>query len=263
MHGGVGIDGKLSPARIARVLAQCHTDVILLQEVDVGRSRSDGVHQAKLIADALGMEWHFHPVLTEGAGQYGNALLSRWPFHVVRAGLLPIWQDGRWREQRGIAWYNVAIGGLMINVFNTHLGLSRRERVLQAEAILGGDWVGHPDCQGPIVLGGDFNAIPRSRAYRRIAKQLIDVQRSVPRHRPKRTLYGRWPFARIDHLFVSRDLQPLGVKVPRSDLARVASDHLPLVAQMGLPNRRQESDARRQEEAQKLEEGARLAGRKA
>jgi endonuclease/exonuclease/phosphatase family metal-dependent hydrolase len=50
--------------------------------------------------------------------------------------------------------------------------------------------------------------------------------------RPRKTFFGRYPTARIDHVFVGAGIEVLGVEVPRAHTARVASDHLPLVVDL-------------------------------
>ncbi|MFX6778537.1 hypothetical protein ABTH52_20120, partial [Acinetobacter baumannii] len=59
----LGRDGKISPPRIAAILAALEPDIVALQELDVGRKRSFGIDQAKVIADELRMQMHFHPAL--------------------------------------------------------------------------------------------------------------------------------------------------------------------------------------------------------
>jgi endonuclease/exonuclease/phosphatase family metal-dependent hydrolase len=63
VHRCVGVDGRLSPERIAEVIASCQADIVALQELDVCRARTGGVDQAHMIARRLGMEMHFHPAL--------------------------------------------------------------------------------------------------------------------------------------------------------------------------------------------------------
>jgi endonuclease/exonuclease/phosphatase family metal-dependent hydrolase len=234
VHSCVGMDGMLSPSRIARVIAQCRPDIVALQELDVGRSRTGAIDQAQAIAEELKMEFHFHPALRLEEELYGDAILSRWPMRLVRAGGLPGLANRFDLEPRGALWVAVEIEGQEIQFLNTHLGLVSQERLAQAEALLGPDWLGHPDCREPVILCGDFNAIPASRAYQRLRHRLRDAQLALNGHRPKRTFFSRYPVNRIDHIFVSQQLQVLGIDVPRTDLIRVASDHLPLVADLQI-----------------------------
>jgi endonuclease/exonuclease/phosphatase family metal-dependent hydrolase len=231
VHGCRGMDGHVSPERVARLLARLDPDVVALQELDVGRARSGGVDQAQAIAVALEMESHFLPTLSVEEERFGNAVLSRLPTRLVHAGPLPA-RAGRRREPRGALWVELDVGGRAIQLLNTHLSLYPRERSLQVETLLGPDWLGHPDCAPPRVLCGDLNALPFFPVCRRLGRVLRDVQGG--RTRPWRTYAGLVPLGRIDHVFVERELSVERVAVPRSDLARVASDHLPLVVDVEL-----------------------------
>ena len=232
VHSCIGMDGKVSPDRIARVIAQCSPDIVALQELDVGRARTKGVNQARLIAQTLQMAFQFHPVIRMEQGLYGNAVLTHFPMKLVKARRLPGLTNKPRIERRGALWAAIDVGGRQIQFINTHLGLRSRERRLQVEALLGLDWLHHPDCLEPVILCGDFNALPYSWASRHIARRLRDAQVSVRNHRPLKTWFGRLPAARIDHVFVGPGIEVLAVNVSRTGLARVASDHLPLMVDL-------------------------------
>ena len=137
-------------------------------------------------------------------------------------------------EPRGALWVEVDLGGCKVQVINTHLGLRAPERALQIEALLGRDWLGHPDCHSPRIFCGDLNALPGSLVHRRLSSLMKDVQRGLRHHRPKATFWGRFPSARIDHIFVDPDLHVRSVEVPGSEISRLASDHLPLVVEVDI-----------------------------
>jgi endonuclease/exonuclease/phosphatase family metal-dependent hydrolase len=115
---------------------------------------------------------------------------------------------------------------MAIDIINTHLGLRARERRLQVDALLGADWIGAS--RRPLMLVGDLNAVPRSGAYRRLSSRLHDAQR-LARGWPQPTFPSRLPILRIDHVFVSAGIDILRVATAKSPLARIASDHLPLI----------------------------------
>lgn len=232
VHRCRGTDRRLSPARIAEVVARCGPDIVALQELDIGRARTDHVDQAHLIARHLKMDFHFHSVLQVEEELYGDAVLTALPARLIKAGPLPGFAVARRLEPRGALWVAVEIGdGVDLHIVNTHLSLIGRERVRQVATLLGPDWLGHEDCDGPKILLGDFNAVPRSAAYKAVARRLSDAQMLLrPRQRPQPTFPARLPTLRLDHVFVSTaSIQVTGVDVPRGALARVASDHLPLV----------------------------------
>jgi endonuclease/exonuclease/phosphatase family metal-dependent hydrolase len=231
VHRCLGIDGVLSPERIAEVIAVAQPDIVLLQELDVRRKRSGRIDQAAEIAAHLGMRLHFHPALTAMEEEYGDAILTPHPSRLVKAGALP-GLAGKNLEPRGALWAAIRIAGAEINVVCTHLGLRGRERLAQAECLAGVEWVGSPLCRGPVVLGGDFNAVPGSRTYRRFAGALRDVQEGVAGSRPAATFPTALPMLRLDHLFVGGGLEVERTAVVRTPLSRVASDHLPLMAEV-------------------------------
>ena len=231
VHACVGTDRRLDPARIAEVIAAYEPDVVALQELDVSRPRSGRSHQCNVIAEFAGMQGHFHPAWRISAEEeYGDAILSRWPFALKKAAELPTWNSPLAFEPRGALWITVEKEGRKIQVLNTHLGLSRGERLAQMDALMGPDWLGHADCQTPFLLCGDFNDIPPSKAYRKTVPRCREVQRCLPGHRAKATFPSRWPLIRLDYIFVSPEVNVLRVEVPRTPLTRAASDHLPLIA---------------------------------
>lgn len=227
----LGTDGRLSPGRIADVIATYEPDVVALQELDVGRARTGGIDQAHAIAQALGMQMHFHASLRVLEEEYGNAILTHRPSRLIKAGPLP-GGTGRFApEPRGALWAAVNLGGTEVQIMTTHLGLRRQERLAQVDHLLGPQWLGHSACREPVILLGDFNASPRSRAYQRLTSRLRDAQTEVPHQRAKLTFPSRLPILRIDHAFVSRSIQVMRVESVRSPIARVASDHLPLMVE--------------------------------
>jgi len=236
VHSSIGMDGKPSPLRIAEVIDMLNPDVVALQELDARLVRSGMIDQAHLIARTLAMYYHFHPSLQveEGEGEYGNAILSRFPIRLVQAGPLPTEPVHASFERRGALWTEIDVAGRPLQVVTTHFGLNRRERLLQARAITGEEWLGQRTCRPPLVLCGDFNAVPGSGAYRTLAGELRDAQRSLLWHLPYGTWPVRFPLLRIDHVFITPDLKVRGIAVPKTPLTRVASDHLPLLVTLEL-----------------------------
>ncbi|MBN1689222.1 MAG: endonuclease/exonuclease/phosphatase family protein [Candidatus Omnitrophica bacterium] len=232
VHGCVGLDGKTSPDRIARVIARQGADVVALQEIDVRRNRSGKIDQAECIACKLGMVFHFQSSLSLEDGKFGNAILSRYPLKIIRIGALPRLSAHRFFEPRGALWVEIDVSGVKINLITSHLSLWPAERLLQTEALLGSDWTGSVVCQGPVILCGDFNANPRSRVCQRIGGKLRDAQLIVESHKPKSTWLSSHPISRIDHFFVSQDIEVMNITVPATELDRIASDHLPLIVDM-------------------------------
>jgi endonuclease/exonuclease/phosphatase family metal-dependent hydrolase len=232
VHRCRGRDRQYSPQRIADVIASAKPDVVALQELDVGRARSGGVDQAEMIAAALGMRAQFHPALKVMEELYGDAILTACPSRLVKAGPLPGLPGLRGLEPRGAVWAAITIGGSELQVINTHLGLVTRERRKQIDCLLSKDWLGHADCRDPVMLVGDFNMQPRSRNYRKlIGRRLRDAHRSRNKHY-QATFPARFPTLRIDYAFVGPGIHVTHVDTVRTPLARIASDHLPLVVDL-------------------------------
>jgi len=235
VHSCIGMDGKLDAKRIARVIARANPDVVALQELDAGRARTDGMDQAHLIARYLEMAFHFHPALHIEEERYGDAILTRLPHRLVKAGPLPGLADKPHLEPRGALWVAVELNGAEAQIINTHLGLYARERLAQMDALLGSGWLAHEQCRAPVILCGDLNVLPWSRVYRRLGNRLKDAQVEARHHRPRGTYSSRFPSARIDYIFTSPGVEVTGIAIPDSELARMASDHLPLVAEVLIP----------------------------
>ena len=229
VHRCVGMDRRLDIDRIVAVIADCAPDVVCLQELDVGRARTGGVDQAGTIAEKLSMAVRFHPAMRVEAELYGDAILTPHPERLVRAGPLPSVRGIPGLEPRGAVWIEVDLGDTTVNVINTHLGLVPREQARQAAALVGRDWAGSEAFSGPTLLCGDFNATSLTRPYRLITARLDDAQRRLGLKPSVKTFPSSFPAIRIDHVFVSPEVRITGAHSPFSPLARMASDHLPLV----------------------------------
>ena len=175
VHSCIGMDGRVSPRRIARVIAEQSPDLVALQELDHGRLRSRGENQAAAIAQILGYQVTFLATVTRGAERYGHAVLSRWPIRTVKVAELPTRSFSIWPEPRGALWSRVFLGNMPINIVTTHLGLSASERLTQMQTLLGPQWLGPILDTQAIVLCGDFNLPPGTAPYRLAADRLRDV----------------------------------------------------------------------------------------
>lgn len=220
IHSCRGSDGRLRPERILAVVLRAEPDVVALQELD-------GPEPAEYFGEKLGMSVYFVEARQKGLGTYGNALLSRLPGTSRRYGALPRLDEST--EVRAAQWVRFETDFGPVDVVNTHLGLSEGERLLQAETLLGPEWLMTPELAAYHVLCGDLNARPRSQAYSRLCSSLTDVQSVLPRPMP--TYPAPFPVVRIDHVLTSPALSVERVEVPKGP-ARLASDHLPLVVDL-------------------------------
>jgi endonuclease/exonuclease/phosphatase family metal-dependent hydrolase len=210
-----GADGRVDVGRIADVIGAFGPDVVGLQEVDVKRARSGGLDQAGEIARRLGMTASFQPCVVRDGEQYGIATLTRCAVEQTRHVVLP----GRERsEPRCALVTRLAVHG-GVDLINTHLSTAFRERGPQSEAIaceLGGD---------KTIVIGDFNCTPWSRAYKKLCCGLRSATRFA------RTWPARMPVVPIDHILV-RGLDVVRAGTWTAKPARVASDHLPVYAEL-------------------------------
>lgn len=229
VHRCVGVDRQLDVARIVAVIAEYEPDIVCLQELDVGRARTGHVDQARTIADGLSMSVHFNAAMRVEAELYGDAILTPHPERLIKVGPLPTLKGVPGLEPRGALWAAIDLGAARVNVVTTHLGLVPREQRLQAKALVGPDWLGHPDCVGPTILTGDFNATSITRPYQTLVRRLDDAQTRLGLKPTLKTFPSSFPAIRIDHCFVSPDIRVTAARAPFSPLARMASDHLPLI----------------------------------
>jgi len=228
VHGFKGLDRRLSLSRVARVILENEPDIVALQEVDVNRHRSGRVDQAQSLARRLKMDYHFYPAVRTGDELYGLALYSRLPMRLVKAGPLPHVIPF---EPRGAQWFEIEVDGTPVQMINTHLGLRNGERAAQINALLGPEWIGHEDFHDPAVVCGDFNTPPGTWLFRRIAERMRTARHVSPVPVRRGTFFG---LVAIDHIFVSPEFEVQNVRVHASLRARLASDHLPFLADLRL-----------------------------
>jgi endonuclease/exonuclease/phosphatase family metal-dependent hydrolase len=218
VHRAVGRDGRARPERILAVLEEIGADVVALQEVE---AHDDGGDMLAWLAAKTGMRAIAGTTMRRHDGDYGNGLLSRPPVH--RVDLVDL--SWRGREPRGAILADVDCGGGPLRVVATHLGLRPAERRAQVERLL--QLFTWQDDQ-PAVLMGDLNewllwGRPLRHLHRHFAP--TPAPRSFPSGRPLFALDRVWTHP-------ARLLRTL--EAHRSPLARVASDHLPVVATIEL-----------------------------
>ena len=131
-----------------------------------------------------------------------------------------------------------------VQIVNSHFGLGYSERSLEAKLLIGPAWLGSVPPDEPAILLGDFNSVRTSRAYRVLETHLRDVRTLVRSRRPFRTFPTRFPSLAVDHIFVNAALFPTHLNVHRTPLARLASDHFPLVCELTLTKQWSERDER-------------------
>lgn len=234
IHSCIGMDGKIMPERIAAVLRRLRPDLVALQEVDSGRERSFYHDQLANIASEMNMQHVYFPLVKEKGGEYGIAMLSRYPFETIQLESFDSPEGRKYPEERGLVRVRVNTPAGSFHFMNTHFGLLSWEQMEQVTQLVGKECLGSLPATDKVVLCGDFNSLPGSKPYSILAEKLNDVQRLVPDHKPLPTFFGRRPTFRIDHIFVSAGIKVSRIKIPRSSMVRAASDHLPLCADIEI-----------------------------
>lgn len=226
VHKCRGLDRRIRPERIVRVLREVEADIIALQEVlsiDGGRSEQD---QARFLADELGFEYRLGETRKLRGGAYGNLVLTRFP--LVAAHNYDLSVEGR--EKRGCLRADVMVGdGSIVRVYNVHLGTAYHERPHQARRLLD-DILNGEEPVGPRIMLGDFNEWVRGVTSRLLAGHFgsADIRFHLGR---SRTYPGVLPFLHLDDIYFDNDLELNAARLHRSRAALVASDHLPIVAE--------------------------------
>lgn len=230
VHKCQGLDRRVRPGRIAAVLREVDADIIALQEVVNIEGASHEQHQARFLADELGLAFHLGENRRHQGGAYGNVVLSRYPIRRVCNHDIT-W---RWREPRGCLRVDVEVGDALIHIFNVHLGTAFVERRHQGRQLVGGEILGSRELHGPRVVLGDFNEWTHGLASRLLGEELesADLRRHLRRGR---TYPGAFPLLHLDHIYYDSALELEQLSLHKSLTALVASDHLPLVADFRLP----------------------------
>ena len=234
VHRLIGNDRHTSAARIAQVIDEYRPDIVALQELPGARFRPEEGGTSQELAREL--------ALSDGDFSYdfverercGNVVFSRFPMRLMRAGGLHPETRRRSIVPRGVLWVEIEICGRRLQLINTHLGLTPPERSSQVKVLTGTEWLRHPDCRPPVVLCGDFNALPSSTIHKRLKSVLNDEQEKLSLGHTAWTFPSHRPLVRFDHLFVSPNLTVESVQIPQTKLTRVASDHLPLLLRLTL-----------------------------
>jgi endonuclease/exonuclease/phosphatase family metal-dependent hydrolase len=216
LHQSFGMDNKLDMDEIAATITQGDPDIIGLQEADAGRVPSLSVEEVLWLSRRLNMYSAYGP---SWGDTYGVAVLSKYPIVAEQRYLLSSAE-----QQRSCLETTIDLGQQTVTFFSVHLGLNSEERERQLDEVLAYT----ARAPTPKVLVGDFNANPDSHEIERVLEQFTSTFAAAgmgtgytsPADAPRET---------IDYVFVSPDLQVLSAEV----ISSLASDHLPVVAQLG------------------------------
>ena len=215
---------------IAEVIKKADPDLVALQEVDRFTERNGkDVDIAKELAEMCGMEYFFARAIDIGGGQYGDAVLSKFPIVTSTAYTMSV-DPSVGGEQRSVALITVDIDDNTLNFVSTHfdhLG-DETNRLRQAREL--NDILGK--IEGPLIVGGDFNALPDSETISILRQELVLGCRN--NHCDQKTFPTSNPNRTIDYLFYKgiNKLSVLNYSV--YDWANRESDHFPVIATFNL-----------------------------
>ena len=229
IHKARGLDRRVRVERIARVLDMIQADVAALQEVVSHEGQSIEDHQAAYLAGQLGYFYAIGETRKHRGGIYGNVTLSRWAIEGTRHADLSV--PGR--EERGVLRTDIRVGHRLVHIFNAHLGTGHWERRRQARRLIDHDLLKAMDLTGPRILLGDFNEWTRGLVSRTLSAEfhLTDLRVHLPR---SRAYPMGLPLLNLDHIYFDPHFRVERARFHRSRLALIASDHLPLVADLVL-----------------------------
>ena len=233
IHVGVGMDKKLDLPRIASVIKEQHVDLVGLQEVDRGVERTQRIDEIAELARLTKMDYAFAFNLRYQGGQYGVAILSRYP---IMATDHRLYKNTREAERRGYIRAEVKIGGQVLNFVTTHLDYQYEDgRIFETEQLL----AGLKDVKDPLILVGDFNDVPAGQAYQMVRQQFGDAWIENHPNDNGFSYPSDKPAKRIDYiLFRSSDhLRTKRAWIPET----LASDHVPVVADLEIQARQASS----------------------
>ena len=223
VHKCVGTDGMFNPERVVDVVLQLEADVVALQEADQRFGNRRGLLNLRALLEKGG----YRSVLDEGSrklshGWHGNVILFRKGLVTgVRKMKLPGF------EPRGAVLVDFDMLGMPIRVIGAHLGLLASSRARQAEAILE---AAHPVDDRAVILLGDTNEwrIGGRSALKPFDPHLSDVDMAIA------SFPSRFPLWPLDRVLTNKHVTVYEMYAVETALSRVASDHLPVKAVIGV-----------------------------
>jgi endonuclease/exonuclease/phosphatase family metal-dependent hydrolase len=222
IHHGEGTDGKLDLARVAKVIAAAEPDLVAVQEVDRKAARTGRVDQAAELGKLTGLHAEFARAIDLQGGEYGQAVLSRFPVKIAKVHPLP---GKKGQETRIVVEARVEPGGgrPALTFLATHFqhddAATRKEQAAKLNELFG-------TADRPLILAGDLNATPDSEPMKLIAEKWSYATApgkglfTIPAGEPRR---------QIDYVL----FRPAGrfrVVEAKVIAEPVASDHRPVLA---------------------------------
>ena len=221
IHIGFGMDNKLDLERTAKRINELKPDLVALQEVDRGADRTEKQDQPALLGKLTGMNVVYGKTLDRSNGEYGIAILSRFPIKEPKMTLYPRGEfDPDRFEIRGLQEAVIELENKeLIRFANTHLCHISDERRTQMNQKIN-EWL-KPNNE-LTILCGDFNGQPDSKSIQTILEQWTDATDATP------TFSSTDPKVKIDYIFY-KPKNRLKVKEMKVIQDSMTSDHLPVL----------------------------------
>jgi endonuclease/exonuclease/phosphatase family metal-dependent hydrolase len=228
IHKGIGgVDRRYDLGRVVDTINFYEPDVVLLQEVDEEVPRSRHHRQAELLADAIKLpHLAFQRNVRLKIGHYGNAILSRYP--LTEAFDIDLTLPLKKRRGALVTRLTMPIGehGKSIILANVHLGLAGFERQIQLRRLLANECLNVARKRTPLVIAGDYNDVWGS-----LGRRVMDRAGFTAATGAIRTFPAAMPLRCLDRVFYRGDLKPLRAFAGHTQIAKRASDHLPIIVE--------------------------------
>ena len=222
IHSCVGTDRRFSPYRILDAIQEMDADILALQEVGWHQRGERYFNQFQFLSHAAG--YHVVEGLTRhhSGAHYGNAIFSRLP--IEDSDNIPL--SLRFHSPRTAVIADIACGDHTVKIVNVHLGLTPWERKKQVDRVLN---TLNGRKNAPTILMGDVNNFqPEAPAFQKLAEYF-------PKVASPKSFHTRMPRARLDRIYLTDELEFDDYAVWRTNITRRASDHLPVVGEIILP----------------------------
>lgn len=231
IHHAEGMDKKLDVERIAGVIRATGADLVAIQEVDQGTTRTNRLDTPAELGRLTKMHYAYGPAMEYQGGKYGNLVLSRWPIESKTVTALP--GSGGVHEPRSVVAAVCVAQGEQIVFASTHLDFTKEpsDRLRQAKVIV----AAFENERRPMILAGDFNCEIGSPPLALLEKLWSNASAS----NSEKTCPADVPKVKIDHVLV-RPAEHWRVVEVRVIPEVVASDHRPVLVTLeraGMPSR--------------------------
>jgi endonuclease/exonuclease/phosphatase family metal-dependent hydrolase len=235
IHAGKDAKGVDNLAQVSQIVRETKADIVLLQEVDKNTTRSGKVDQVAKFEELTGFHGAFGKTLDYQGGDYGIAILSRWPILSDTLVHLPVnppqLRSGVSYEPRGALVTVIQSPVGRLRVINTHLDASRADsfRIQEAPTVLSIAGTEASELRATLI-GGDFNSEPNSAVHALVAGAGWTDAFTVCGKGDGMSFPDDKPVKRIDYLWMKAPTRCKDAAV----LATNASDHRPVLFHLSI-----------------------------